>query len=148
MNSMASNIGFRKARLPLFSNCGLNESNKSESHFMPVSLTPCYLNVVKPAARPKRGGRLGDDPEGPDAQLLLHLARERPPRRLARLDTALREANEEIYFRQTGFRFQKSHLTCFGQVGMFETGSIISPLIFISTSIVPPFGCPIQRTHS
>lgn len=37
-------------------------------------------------------------------------------------DTALREANEEIYFRQTGFRFQESHLTCFGQVGMFETG--------------------------
>ena len=26
---------------------------------MPVSLTPCYLNVAKPAARPGWGGRLG-----------------------------------------------------------------------------------------
>jgi len=36
--------------------------------------------------------------------------------------TALREINEEVLFLETDFRFQKSNLQCFGEIGMFESG--------------------------
>lgn len=66
-------------------------------------------------------------------------------------DTALREANEEIHFRHTEFQFQRSHLICFGRIGMFETGfddptAINREYGSLFLSFIPPESISLEET--